>query len=214
MPPTPPADAYADALRLAALVHDGQAWKGTPLPYLTHVVHVAHLLEQQAQPPALVLAGLLHDTIEDVDDDDEEARGRIAALYPDLPDDVPLRAALGTLIDRRFGADVRRLVEAVTAPSHEDEDGPAARVERRKRQLAHLRDAPRDVATLKAADTCANVSALVAVLDATSSVPLDELRWYYGAVADIVAGTLGDADALVVAIRAALAALERRLAGR
>src|SRR5687767_4160822 len=54
---------YEAALALAARRHDAQRRKSGDLPYLTHLVHVARMLEPYEEEA--VIAGLLHDVLED-----------------------------------------------------------------------------------------------------------------------------------------------------
>jgi (p)ppGpp synthase/HD superfamily hydrolase len=53
------------ALSFAAIKHDGQRRKGTPVPYIVHPVQVARLLELHGLEEEVVIAGLLHDVLED-----------------------------------------------------------------------------------------------------------------------------------------------------
>lgn len=56
---------YAAALKYALDAHGGQLRKGSAIPYITHPVAVSALLAQFGYSEDLVIAGLLHDTIED-----------------------------------------------------------------------------------------------------------------------------------------------------
>lgn len=62
------------ALKFAALKHAGQIRKGTDLPYLVHPVEVAMTLQKMGFKDEVVIAGLLHDTIEDTDTTYEEIK--------------------------------------------------------------------------------------------------------------------------------------------
>lgn len=210
-----PSAAYDDALRLAAVVHAGQRWKGTTLPYVTHVVRVSRHLEQAGAPPPLVRAGLLHDTLEDLEDSPalRTALREVDPAFEAPPGDEALRAGVVRLIDERIGVETRVLVEAVTAPSSGGDEDAATRRARRDAQLAHLRHAADDVVRLKAADTWANVTELareVASRGATGArvkVPVEELRWYYGEVVAIVRARLGPDDVLAATLEMAFEAL-------
>lgn len=121
---------YARALGIAARAHRHQTRKGKDVPYVTHPVHVARILDRHGFPEDLVLAGLLHDVLEDTDVTEQE-----------------LEAAVG--------AEVVALVRAVT--EQKSEDGVERPWEVRKaEQLAQLAAAPRDVLALKAADAIHN----------------------------------------------------------
>lgn len=60
------------ALKFAAVKHAGQFRKGTNVPYLVHPVEVAMLLQQYLCPDDVIVAGFLHDTLEDTDATYEE----------------------------------------------------------------------------------------------------------------------------------------------
>ena len=55
------------ALRWAAQGHDGQVRKGSPVPYIEHPMAVAMILDRAGFPDEVVIAGLLHDLVEDTD---------------------------------------------------------------------------------------------------------------------------------------------------
>ncbi|MGI2326898.1 HD domain-containing protein [Planococcus sp. YIM B11945] len=79
------------ALQFAAVKHHGQMRKGTNIPYITHPVAVALMLQKEKQRDEVVAAGLLHDTLEDT----EATESELEAL---------------------FGLDVLNLVKAATEP--------------------------------------------------------------------------------------------------
>src|SRR5512147_1282403 len=58
-------DRINHALAFAAKHHDQQVRKGTRLPYLTHPANVALILTRYGQDDETVIAGILHDVIED-----------------------------------------------------------------------------------------------------------------------------------------------------
>lgn len=70
---------YDDALAFAARAHQGQVRKGSNIPYIAHAMHVATILIRYGYPEHLVIAGLLHDTIENTDTD----QATIAAQFGD-----------------------------------------------------------------------------------------------------------------------------------
>lgn len=80
------------AYRLAEQAHDGQM-RATGQPYITHCLFVARILADYRVPPAVIAAGLLHDTVEDTD-----------VTLEDL--------------EREFGEEVARLVSGVTKLIH------------------------------------------------------------------------------------------------
>lgn len=72
------------AIEWAARAHRGQLRKGSGVPYLIHPLNVAKLLIQQGCEEAVVVAGLLHDTVEDTElelmDIEAEFGPRVSAL--------------------------------------------------------------------------------------------------------------------------------------
>ena len=60
------------ALKFAAHKHAGQVRKGTDVPYLVHPVEVGLYLQNLGMAHDTVIAGYLHDTIEDTDTTYEE----------------------------------------------------------------------------------------------------------------------------------------------
>ncbi len=55
------------AINLAARYHKGQRRKGTDIPYITHPFAVAVSLALAGCPEEVIVAGILHDTLEDTD---------------------------------------------------------------------------------------------------------------------------------------------------
>ncbi|WMJ23965.1 HD domain-containing protein [Paludicola sp. MB14-C6] len=53
------------AIEFATLAHDGQKRKGSNVPYIVHPFEVAQILTLQGASEQVIVAGLLHDTIED-----------------------------------------------------------------------------------------------------------------------------------------------------
>jgi len=87
----------ARALDFAARKHSGQRRKGVQAePYVNHLTEVALLLAEATDgaDPALVMAGLLHDTIEDTDTTREELAAafgeEVASLVVEVTDDTSL----------------------------------------------------------------------------------------------------------------------------
>lgn len=56
-----------EAIELAAQAHDGQFRKGTKTPYISHPFAVGLMLMNAGCSEAVVIAGILHDTVEDTD---------------------------------------------------------------------------------------------------------------------------------------------------
>ncbi|NJP07447.1 MAG: bifunctional (p)ppGpp synthetase/guanosine-3',5'-bis(diphosphate) 3'-pyrophosphohydrolase [Chloroflexaceae bacterium] len=176
---------YEAALVLAARAHRTQLRKGSDIPYFTHVVHVAAILERYGLPEDVVVAGLLHDLIEDTD--------------------VPAQQ-----IADQFGERVRDLVLAVTKPddNHSWEEQRAALV----MQVEASNDP--HVAALKAADTLHNAQSIVHDLRTDGPVVWQRFKRgpesilpYYRATLQAVQRLLSD-HALVAELEAAIVGLE------
>lgn len=87
-------------------------------PYLNHLLRVAIRIvsHYEVHDTDLVLAGLLHDAVEDHADD-------LVALRDEQDPDADSAAAALAVLTRRFGERVSNLVAAVTNPAHDpDED--------------------------------------------------------------------------------------------
>lgn len=56
-----------EAIEIAAQAHDGQFRKGTDTPYITHPYAVGLMLLNAGCSESVVIAGILHDTVEDTD---------------------------------------------------------------------------------------------------------------------------------------------------
>jgi (p)ppGpp synthase/HD superfamily hydrolase len=163
---------YDAALCLAAHAHRKQLRKGSDFPYIVHPIHVSVILLRYGFPEELVVAGLLHDVVED--------------------QDVPLAE-----IEAEFGPKVAGLVAAVT--EQKKESGVERPWEVRKQEkLDQLREAGQDVAALKAADVLHNVRSIAYTLrhdgpDIWKSFKRgpETSLWYYHSVADLVREKLG-----------------------
>lgn len=74
------------AIIFAAKAHEGQVRKGTDIPYIVHPMEVMQILTENGCDEIVILAGILHDTLEDT---------------PTTPDDIR----------RHFGQEVLDLVQ-------------------------------------------------------------------------------------------------------
>ena len=118
------------AIQLAAIAHRGQKRKGTDIPYITHPFGVGVLLCRAGCPEEVVIAGILHDTIEDTTLTLAEIRGE-------------------------FGERVASTVEACSEP-----DKSLPWEERKRHTLEFLNSAPNDVRFVALADKLNNVRAI------------------------------------------------------
>ena len=165
---------YEAALVLASREHREQNRKGTDTPYITHPVHVSAILARHGFPEPLVVAGLLHDVVED--------------------QDYPLDR-----IEEEFGPDVADLVDALSEQKQDTQGHVRAWEVRKQESLERLRQASDGAVTIKAADVLHNSRTLAAdlrhagpsVWDRFNRGP-DQTLWYYTEVAGLVRVRLGD----------------------
>ncbi|HEY2155046.1 MAG TPA: HD domain-containing protein [Isosphaeraceae bacterium] len=83
---TPWSPSLERALRLAAYGHEGQVRKGSPVPYIEHPVAVAMILDRAGFEEEVVIAGLLHDLVEDTDVTLDEIRSRFGESVAETVD--------------------------------------------------------------------------------------------------------------------------------
>ncbi|TCI56257.1 bifunctional (p)ppGpp synthetase/guanosine-3',5'-bis(diphosphate) 3'-pyrophosphohydrolase [Exiguobacterium sp. SH1S21] len=145
-----------EALRFAAVRHDGQFRKGTNIPYVTHPVAVSMLLVEDRQPIPVVAAGLLHDLLEDTLTTAEE-------------------------IEQKFGREVARLVQAVSEPGkHHSWE------ERKRMTIQKVHTLQYDEVALLAADKLHNLRSIRLDIEREGKQvwgrfkrPLRDQSWYY-----------------------------------
>lgn len=142
-------DRINHALAFAAKHHDQQVRKGTRLPYLTHPANVAIILTRYGCDETTIVAGILHDVIEDC----------VTKDYT--------RAMLEQRITSKFGADVLDTVLAVTHRKHADDGEEFSSEEVRLDYLRRLADASDRARWVCAADKLHNANSLMSDLQRT-----------------------------------------------
>ena len=188
------------ALEIARVAHAGAVRKGTPAPYIEHPVAVARILETHAYPEDLVVAGLLHDTVEDTRYGSAELQVRLSAeagqgRLPHPAEATAFRAAFLRFLQDEFGQEVFRLVLAVSETKN-DGGVPLDWLERKRGGLDKLAVAAPDEAALKAADALHNIESTVADITRLGLGVLDRFRggplvpWHYSAIAQLAAERL------------------------
>lgn len=185
------------ALELAAEAHREQVRKGTGVPYVMHPVHVSILLMKHGFPEAVVVAGLLHDVVEDTN--------------------VSLES-----IEGAFGSEVAALVGSVTEIKTETAGGAEVRRPwriRKEEQLLRLDAAPPLTAALKAADAIHNCESTLRELDRVGPeawerfrAPPEDQLWYFRSIATRVRKRLGD-HPIARELEATIERLAARVAG-
>ena len=142
-------DRINHALAFAAKHHDRQVRKGTRLPYITHPANVAIILTRYGQDEETVVAGILHDVIEDC----------IREHYT--------REMLEQRIADKFGTSVLDSVLAVTKRSVDDEGIELSSDDQREDYLERLASADRRALWVCAADKLHNANTILADLKRT-----------------------------------------------
>ena len=156
-----------DALGFAAATFRYTARKDGATPYLWHLLEVAAMVGEGGGDEDQVIAGLLHDYLEDID------------------------GGSSAILSTRFGPRVAALVEALSDTTVRPK--PAWRV-RKEGHIARLRAAAADVKLIALCDKLHNARATLrdlraigdAVWERFSAPKLDTL-WYYRAMSGAIA---------------------------
>jgi len=142
-------DRINHALAFAAKHHDQQVRKGTRLPYLTHPANVAIILTRYGCDETTVVAGILHDVIEDC-----VSKNFTAAM-------------LEQRIASKFGTEVLPAVLAVTQRNHDDDGEEFSAEEKKEDHLRRLADANEQARWVCAADKLHNANTILSDLQRT-----------------------------------------------
>jgi (p)ppGpp synthase/HD superfamily hydrolase len=149
MSPPGYSDRINHALAFAAKHHDQQVRKGTRLPYLTHAANVAIILTRYGRDESTIVAGILHDVIED-------------CVTRDYTRDM-----LEQRIASKFGDDVLDTVLAVTHRKHDDEGNEFSPEDRKADYLERLAMASEQARWVCAADKLHNANSILSDLRRT-----------------------------------------------
>ncbi|PYO06281.1 MAG: phosphohydrolase [Gemmatimonadetes bacterium] len=142
-------DVINHAFAFAAKHHDRQVRKGTKLPYLTHPANVAVILTRYDRDSDTIVAGILHDVVED------------------CVRDGYTRDMLEQRIGDKFGEKVLDTVLAVTYRRHDDEGIELSGEDRKADYLERLADASEEARWVCAADKIHNTSSIISDLRRT-----------------------------------------------
>ena len=132
---TPP---IKKAIKFAAKTHSQyqqQTRKGKVIPYITHPLTVGLILALAGASEAVIVAGILHDTIED---------------------SIDAKKVTPEMLTERFGKKVTGLVMSVT-----EQDKSKPWNTRKREALEHIAEFSRDSLLLKSADVLSNISELI-----------------------------------------------------
>lgn len=92
-----------DGTDWATEAHEGQTRKSTNLPYITHPIGVGDILKSHGFDSSVVLAGILHDTIEDTSVTYEDIVNKFGQEVADIVAEVSEDKSLATWEERKQG---------------------------------------------------------------------------------------------------------------
>lgn len=144
------------AINIATHLHDKQVRKGDGLPYIVHPFAVAMILMEYTSDEDVIIAGLLHDTLEDTTYTKEA-------------------------IEKDFGPRVAQFVLDVTEPPK-----PLPWQERKDGYLKHLADTSHEAKLICAADKLHNLQSMLTAVQTDGpdiykrfNAPIDKKLWFY-----------------------------------
>ena len=142
-------DSINHAFAFAAKHHDRQVRKGTRLPYLTHPANVAVILTRYGRDEETVVAGILHDVVED------------------CVRDGFTREMLEQRIGDKFGANVLETVLGVTKRRTDDDGIELSSEDSKSDYLSRLTSANEGALWVCAADKIHNANSILSDLRRT-----------------------------------------------
>lgn len=143
-------DTINHAFAFAAKHHDRQVRKGTKLPYLTHPANVAVILARYGRDEQTVVAGILHDVVED-------------CVRDGYTQDM-----LEQRIGEKFGSSVLDTVLAVTHRRVDDDGVELSSDEKKSDYLQRLETANEAALWVCAADKLHNANSILSDLRRTA----------------------------------------------
>jgi len=153
------------AIDFAALAHKGKDRKGTDIPYISHPYGVGVILLQAGCEEEVVVAGILHDTVEDT---------------PVTIDDIR----------ELFGERVASIVWGCSEP-----DKSLPWEERKRHTLEYLKTAPLDVRMVTCADKLHNIRSMSAEYEIIGDKLWERFNrgkeaqeWYYRGIVESFCG--------------------------
>jgi (p)ppGpp synthase/HD superfamily hydrolase len=153
-------DRLEEALRFAAECHDGQLRRGSGTPYFEHVAAVALILDRAGFDEDTVIAGLLHDIIEDT-------------------------SATAEAVANRFGLAIAETVRQCSEVKVDDAGNKRPWIDRKREHLAALGQAPLAARAVVLADKLHNLLSILLDLrlgcDVWSRFHAErgQVLWYY-----------------------------------
>jgi guanosine-3',5'-bis(diphosphate) 3'-pyrophosphohydrolase len=177
------------AMRFAAQAHAGQSRKGSDTPYFEHLAAVALILDRAGFSEDVVIAGLLHDVVEDTPVTFEQ----VAELFGDTVSDL-----------------VRHCSESKT----DDQGRKRPWIDRKRDHIAALAHAPAEARGIILADKLHNLISIE--LDLREERPVwsqfhavrEQVVWYYHATIDVCGQGDPRLEQLAMSCRDVLACIE------
>lgn len=193
-------DKINHAFAFAAKHHDRQVRKGTKLPYLTHPANVAVILTRYDRDEDTVVAGILHDVVED--------------CVRDGYSEETLRQRIG----EKFGYSVLQTVLQVTHRKLDDDGVELSSPERKTDYLERLSEADEAALWVCAADKIHNAHSILSDLRRTveshaiwsrfSGARAGTVKWYRDVYERLK--TLGFEASIMEELRMSVEALEQQ----
>ncbi len=160
------------AIKKSAILHKNQIRKDNPLPFITHPYSVAFILSGYTDDEDIIVAGLLHDVLEDVPN------------Y--FADDMK----------NEFGQKVYEIVKGVSEdkdPNDKDPDSVGTWEKRKNGYLNNLKKDTFEVMMVSCADKIHNLLSIQEAYKEQGedlwkkfNAPKDKQAWFYGEVLNIL----------------------------
>ena len=161
---------FEDAVIYASQKHNGAVRKITGTPAILHSMEVAHIISTITNDIDIMIAGLLHDVVEDTDGTLDEIR-------------------------EKFGDRVARLVDSETENKYEGEDKALSWKKRKEESIKKLKALnDRDVEILWLADKLSNIRSLAidysergeTIWQSFNQKDSKMHHWYYKTIAEVL----------------------------
>ncbi len=147
------------ALAMAAKAHEGQHRKKSHTPYIVHPFEVAMILKENGASEDMIIAGLLHDTLEDTDITEDD-------------------------IKKEFGNKVLELVLGASEKLENRDNTPWDI--RKSHTIEYSKQAPEKIKLIICADKYSNIKSMIKdyyeigdKLWDKFNAPYERQRWYY-----------------------------------
>lgn len=159
------------AIKFVADAHDGHNRKGTTIPYISHLMNVMKILSENDCENEVIVAGILHDVVEDTPVSLEE-------------------------VERLFNKRVASIVEGVSEPAELKKNSQPEKTWRdRKQHTLHFLNVVDDVGILlvACADKLDNTRAILHDLESKGesiwerfNAGKEDQKWYYESLAKVL----------------------------